>query len=56
MPNLYNLYYENDSALEVKTTNECFPFYERDFALGNNGIDEFKNPSITIINIQLKMK
>lgn len=42
--NFYNLYNENDNALEVRTTNAYYPFFEKDFALGNNGIDGFSDP------------
>lgn len=42
--NFYNLYNENDNALEVRITNAYYPFFEKDFALGNNGIDRFSDP------------
>ncbi len=35
----YNLFNEGDNALEIRISNAYYPFFERDFALGNDGAD-----------------
>ena len=40
----YNLFNEDDNALEVRgDLNVYYPFFEADFALGNDGSDSFSN-------------
>lgn len=41
--NFYNLFNENDDALEVRIFNEYYPFFEKDFALGNISADGFSD-------------
>lgn len=50
----HNLYNEGDNALEVRASNAYYPFFERDFALGNDGADSFSNPPPNYLEYSVK--